>query len=234
MSSTELEQLLDEAIADAQSRAAHGHGLTPKQLDQLQAARVAVATSTLWNGVQTKQLVEQFFERRQRKIGGQRLRIEEAVQVANDRALSSFVSSGGFDINPLQARMLTAPVLALFELYQFGIRQLFVSYMTEDVLTGEPPSWGDICQNQLQLEPKDAETCCCALRVCPDLVAHREFKVFLLDVSPVSGSLLFPQFVDLLWRCAAASPLARSTRRYRRAPWWRRRIPPHRRRSSQS
>jgi hypothetical protein len=39
MSSTELERLLDEAIADAQSREGHDHGVTSTQLDQLQVAR---------------------------------------------------------------------------------------------------------------------------------------------------------------------------------------------------
>ena len=111
-------------------------------------------------------------------------------------------------IGNIQLRLLSALVLSEMETYQHGIRQLFVSYMTDDVLTGEPPSWSTICMQQLQLKPSDADTCVCALRVTPDLVPHREFQSILLALSPVSGCLLFPQFIELLWRCAAVSPLA--------------------------
>jgi hypothetical protein len=116
-------------------------------------------------------------------------------------------------LKPIQRRILSAPVLSLLELYQHGVRQLFVSYMTDDVLTGEPPSWSDICNGQLQLKPDDAETCMCALRVVPDLVPHRLLKVIMLDLSPISGSLLYTSFIELLWRSAASSPLAKDQAR---------------------
>ena len=111
-------------------------------------------------------------------------------------------------ISDTQLRLLSAGVLSEMEIYQHGMRQLFISYMTDDVLTGEPPSWSSICSNQLQLKPGDADTCCCALRITPDLVPHREFQALLLAVSPSSGCLLFSQFLELLWRCAAISPFA--------------------------
>ena len=112
-------------------------------------------------------------------------------------------------LKPTQKRFLSASILSLLELYQHGVRQLFISYMTDDVLTGEPPSWVDICNGQLQLKPEDAETCMCALRIAPDLVPHRMLKVIMLDLSPVSGRLLYPSFIELLWRCATATPLAK-------------------------
>ncbi len=116
-------------------------------------------------------------------------------------------------LKPIQRRLLSAPILSLLELYQHGVRQLFVSYMTDDVLTGEPPSWSDICNGQLQLKPDDAETCMCALRVVPDLVPQRMLKVIMLDLSPISGSLLYPHFIEMMWRSAAASPLAKDQAR---------------------
>lgn len=103
-------------------------------------------------------------------------------------------------INRMQLRLLSSYVLSTLIHYQHGIRQLYISYMTDDILTGEPPSWSTICTSQLQLKPSDVDTCMCALRVTPDLVPHREFQSILMTLSPVSGCLLFSQFIELLWR----------------------------------
>ena len=100
-------------------------------------------------------------------------------------------------INRMQLRLLSSYVLSTLIYYQHGIRQLYISYMTDDILTGEPPSWSTICTSQLQLKPSDVDTCMCALRVTHDLVPHREFQSILMTLSPVSGCLLFSQFIDL-------------------------------------
>ena len=72
-------------------------------------------------------------------------------------------------INGMQQRLLSSHVMGEMLPYQKGIQQLFISYMTDDMLTGQPPSWSNICQSQLQLKPFDVDTCLCALRVTPDL-----------------------------------------------------------------
>ena len=54
--------------------------------------------------VQTRQQARDFFNRRQiRSDGGPKLRIQKIVKVVNDETLSSFQSTGSFNINPLQA-----------------------------------------------------------------------------------------------------------------------------------
>ena len=135
--------------------------------------------------------------------------IKEKDQGKKDTVREDITATLGQYLSPIQQRLLSAPILSLLELYQHGVRQLFVSYMTDDILSGEPPPWSEICIGQLQLKPNDTETCMCALRVVPDLIPHRQLKVMMLDLSPISGSLLFPQFIELLWRSATSSPLAK-------------------------
>ena len=103
-----------------------------------------------------------------------------------------------------QQRLLAPEVLATLAMFRHSLRHLFTSYLTDDVLTGEPPPWSEITREQLQLQRHDAMICCCALQICPDLVAERELDKTLEVISP-SGNLLFPQFLHLLWNCALKS-----------------------------
>ena len=77
-----------------------------QMMEQLQAARMA-APPDRWTpfatGIEAVEDVKRFFARRQPNIDGRTLRIETAVRLANDRALSSFISTGEFDINPMRA-----------------------------------------------------------------------------------------------------------------------------------
>jgi hypothetical protein len=77
-----------------------------REVDRLQAARAAAVDkwTPLAAGLETVEALMQFFARRQPQgNAGTTLRIDTAVRVSNDRALSSFASTRSFDINPLQA-----------------------------------------------------------------------------------------------------------------------------------
>ena len=87
-----------------------------REQDQLRAAKAAVTPSkwtSLAVGVSVVEEVKQFFARRQPSAagGGQALRIETAVRIANDRALSAFVSAGAFHVDPLKAHRQKADTL---------------------------------------------------------------------------------------------------------------------------
>jgi hypothetical protein len=131
---------------------------------------------------------------------------EETVKIKKKEDINATINQY---INDAQNRLLSFDVLSEILPYHKGIQQLFISYMTDDLLTGEPPSWNQICLNQLQLKPFDVDSCLCALRIVPDLVPHREFQALIMALSPVSGCILFPQFIELLWRCSTISPLAK-------------------------
>ena len=83
-------------------------------MEQLQAARMAAPPdrwTLLASGIETEEDLKRFFARRQPNIGVRTLRVEAAVRVINDRALSSFVSTSTFDINPMRAHPCKADTL---------------------------------------------------------------------------------------------------------------------------
>ena len=65
----------------------------------------------------------------------------KAATAAKTKEKENIVATLHQYINGNQQRLLSSGVLSEMNPYQKGIQQLFVSYMTDDVFTGQPPSW---------------------------------------------------------------------------------------------